>query len=174
MSSAWSRPAGAALALICLALPAAAGEATKKGRNADVHWTDADGRERTTAGGEIRYVHHERTYLSVPRRGRHYKDRTREHKGIPTGHGFIPFAHCVSIEFVWPETATDPMVLRIRKHDGEAVEVRGGELAGADHPEAPYVEFRSEGKTRRLPIDPLGAGTDAPPGPKIRRLEFTL
>ena len=141
-----------------------------------MRWVEPDGTVRDAAGKEIRYVHHERTMLSVPRKGRSFKDRTRENRGIPISRNFISFSQCDRIEFDREVDGRGNSVLLLRIHlvDGEIVEARGPELAGADHPESPWLEFSVDRKKVRIPLHPIAAEGTVAGQRRIRSLVFTL
>lgn len=166
------RPPSRALVVLLLLAASAialsfAGEATKRGRKMDITWREPDGTLKEVHAREIRYVYWTRSHLSKPRNGKTYKDSTTREEGIPLKGNYLPFDQCDRIDFQWSETEDEKPALRIhfKKYRGDVLLGAGNELAGADHPTAPYLQFTVDGKEHKidmLPVSPKSAREGKP------------
>ncbi len=165
------------LVLLCTPEPDPAGEARGRGRKAIITWVDEDGEPREADARDLRYGYYDRSYLSVPKNGKTYKDTERTEKGLPIAGSFTHFARLDSIEFEWvtvPETGSERLNLKLTLPGGKARMVSGAELAGAGHPLSPFFEFTAEGVDHRIELHPLAPEDQRRGKPHLLSIAFYL
>jgi hypothetical protein len=175
------RALAAAVLAACLFLlpaqPAQAKEATARGRKANISWLEPDGTRKEVAARDIRYGYYERAYLSVPKKGRSYKDLERETKGIPLDNSYVKFSGCDTIKFTWdadPESGAPRLVVTVTKPNGKVRKGTGAGLTGALHPRSPYIGFTVGGVPQRIEINPVGPEEGRRGKPRLLLVRFTL
>jgi len=178
-SSGPRRLAAAALVAIALAGWAgtrAANEAQGPGRTADITWVDGDGGEHTASANRIFYVWLDRAYLSVPKDGKNYRDSERKARAFPTLQKKMKFSQIDEARFRWrtnEETGASLLVIHLLLRNGKSTEITGNVLAGASHPESPYLRFMDGEVSRRIELHPLGAESARQGKPRLVSIKFT-
>lgn len=182
-ASASRRAAAAAAVLIAstaIPLPAAApwaGEATGRGRKAEIVWIDADGERHEEVGRLIRYGYYRRVFLSVPREGRSYKDDERKVKGLPFSGDFLSFPRIDVVEFEYHPSGHEGeqgLVLNVRLLKGAPKRKEGTTLAGAQHPESPWISFTVDGEEHQVEVHPLASREEMEGRARILSMRFIL
>jgi hypothetical protein len=157
--------------------PLFAGEATARGRKADITWIDEKGQTQTAAARLIRYNYWNRVYLSAPRGGKNFKDEAHEEAGLPLAGRFIKLTQVDRIDFAWksdPGSGLTRLEITVTLADGKVVTAGGASLAGASHPLSPWISFTVDGAPHRIDLEPLSSESDRAGKPRIVTIQVTL
>jgi len=175
-------PRAAAVVLLALAMAPSgagvtAGEATARGRKADITWVEPDGRRVTVHARHIRYGYYRRVYLSVPRDGKNFKDEERYDRGIPLGNRLSRFSKMDKAVFEREEAADNGrprLVITITQPNGKVVTGTGDDLLGTDHPLSPWLEFTVDGVTKRIDLYPQATAETITANPRLELIRIVL
>ena len=171
----------AAACLVCVwwltGPQAGAGEATARGKKANIIWIDEAGVQHEEAARDIEYGYVTRVYLNVPKDGKKYKDEVRQRKGLPLGSEYISFSVMDRIELDWGKdetTGASRLNVKVIQANGKIRQGGGTTLAGASHPASPYFTFTVGGEPRRIEILPMSGDADRAGKPRLVAIQFVL
>ena len=169
----------AAVAIACLVSTTliAADKASGWGRKAIIRWVDESGNEKEADARRIRYGYWERTYLTVERNGKRYKDKERRIRGLPIAGNFIRFVRIKTIGFEWTQSRDSGdsiLALKVTQRSDKIHIATGNELAGALHPRSPYISFVVDGVEHRIDLAPLMSEEERRDKPRLLGVAFYL
>ena len=152
-------------------------EATKRGRNATIIWTDENGMRQETRGGEIRYGYFTRALLSVPKEGNNYRDDEHQSKGLSFASKYFKFSRISRIDFRYVKTV-DPagtrLEITITPLSGKPFTESGNTLSGAAHSSTPFITFLVDKVEQRIGLYPLATDKERTGRPMIVSADFKL